>query len=103
LGRPGRELFGLGFYSPERLEACLLARPAARAAGWEILAVGATETRIGRLGLRRLVSELERLAHGSLLLLARVAPEEFDRLLLAELGFEPGPEHVLFATEAKAA
>jgi GNAT superfamily N-acetyltransferase len=103
LNKAGQKLLGLGFHSQERLEACLFARPCALAAGWEILAAGSTGADLGRAGLRILLSELERQACGSPLLLARATPEEIESSLLAELGFEPGPEHVLFATEAKAA
>jgi ribosomal protein S18 acetylase RimI-like enzyme len=103
LDRAGQKLLGLGFHSQERLEACLFARPRALAAGWEILAAGSTGADLGRAGLRILLSELERRACGSPLELARAAPGEIESSLLAELGYEPGPEHVLFATEAQAA
>jgi ribosomal protein S18 acetylase RimI-like enzyme len=103
LERQGERLRALGFHSPERLEACLLFRPASGDNGWEILAAGFAAGALGRLGFRLLLAELERQAGGAALWLPRVPPEEIDPELLAELGFRPGPEHLLFATEAKAA
>ena len=94
-------LVGIGFHSPERLEACLLSRPGAE--GWEILAAGFTPSDLGRLGLSVLVADLAMRAGDLPILLSRVAPEEIDSSLLVELGFHPGREHLLFATEAQAA
>ena len=104
LRKQSEKLLGLGFHSSERLEACLLSRPGTSpTSGWEILAAGFTDSELGRLGLRVSLTELERQAGDAPLLLPRVAPVELDAALLTELFFEPGPEHLLFATEAKAA
>jgi hypothetical protein len=101
LRRQQDRLVGLGFHSTERLEACVFARPGND--GWEILTAGFAPSELGRMGLRVLLEEVERRAGGAGLLLSRVAPEEIDFALLADLGFRPGAEHVLFATEAQAA
>ena len=98
------KLVGLGFHSPERLEACVFMSSASPLeSGWEIGAVGITDTALGRLGLGVLLAELERQAGAVPLLLSRVAPQEVDPAFLTELFFEPGREHLLFATEAQAA
>lgn len=94
-------VLALGFHSPERLEACLVARSGA--SGCEILALGSSGGELGRLGARLLVAELERRMAGTPLSLERVAPGEIDGELLRELGFAPGRALELFATEAKAA
>jgi GNAT superfamily N-acetyltransferase len=101
LGKQGEGTVGLGFHSAERLEACLLARPGT--ATWAILAVGGTDSAAGSLGLRVLVDEIGRQAGSAPIVLERVAGGEIDAGLLADLGFRPGAEHVLFATEAQAA
>ena len=103
LARQADELVGLGFHSPDRLEACLLATSTAAPTGWEILAAGLSDSGFGRLGLGLLLDELERRAGGAPLRLSRVTPEEVDPELLVALGFRRGPEHLLFATEARAA
>jgi GNAT superfamily N-acetyltransferase len=96
-------LLGLGFHSTERLEAFVLARPAPPPAEWELVALGASEGEVGILGLRVLVTELDRRSNGVPLRYAKVAPEEVEAARLTELGFAPAAEHRLFATEAKAA
>jgi GNAT superfamily N-acetyltransferase len=101
LRRRSDRVAGLGFHSAERLEAVLLNEEAR--GGREILAAGLSAGELGRLGLAVLFAELERRGGGGALRLSRVAPEEIDPELLADLGFRPGPEHLLFATEAKAA
>jgi ribosomal protein S18 acetylase RimI-like enzyme len=101
LGKRGERLIGIGFHSAERLEAVVFT--AAAETGWEILAAGARDGEIGRSGLTVLLAELERRPGGSPLALSRVAPGEIDPVLLRELGFRPGAEHLLFASEAKAA
>lgn len=103
LEKQGDRLRALGFHSPERLEACLLFRPASGDSGCEILAAGGTGGSLARLGFRLLLAEIERQASSAPLWLPRVPPEELEPGLLAELGFRPGPEHLLFSTEAKAA
>lgn len=103
IGRVGPELLGLGFHSPERLEACLFARPAEGGSGWQLLALGATAGELGRLGLRLLLAELVRRGAGRPLEIARVGPAEVEADLLAEAGFTPGAEHRLFAADASAA
>ncbi len=103
LEKQGDGLLALGFHSLDRLEACLLARPARDDAGWEILAAGLSGSELGRLGLRILLDQQERRADGRPLLLSRVASAEIDPALLVELGFRRGPEHLLFATAAMAA
>ena len=94
-------LEGLGFCSPERLEAFLFHRQAE--GGCEIVALGLADGALGRPALRALVAELARRPGGETLRLPRVAPEELAPGLLAELGFAPEGERLLFATEAQAA
>ena len=94
-------VLGLGFCSPERLEAVLLYR--AGPGAWEILALGGSGSELGRAGLRALLEELARRAGGAPLELARAAPEEVDSRLLAELGFRAGAEHLRFAGDAQSA
>lgn len=99
--RQADRLSVLGFYSPDRLEALVVHRAAhARRGPLEILALGATETDLGRLGLRLALAEH---GGGETLVIPRVAPAELEPALLAELSFSPGPEYLRFATEAKAA
>jgi GNAT superfamily N-acetyltransferase len=102
--RQADRLASLGFYSADRLEALLLHRaPHARGNSLEILALGATASELGRLGLRLLLAELERDAAGIPIVLPRVAPAELEPSVLDDLSFTPESEHLLFATEAKAA
>lgn len=101
LSKLGERLQGLGFHSAERLEAGLLFRSGAEA--WEILAIGSTAGRLGRLALTVLVEELARQAGDAPLLLARVAHAEIDAELLESLGFRPGAAHMMFSTIAQAA
>ncbi len=68
-----------------------------------LLALGAAPGALGRLGLAAVIDELGRLAGEAPLLLSRAAPDELDAELLAELGFEPGGEHLLFTSLAQAA
>jgi len=63
-----------------------------------LLAVGCTPGSLGRLGLAAVLGEI-----GRPLSLTRATPEELDADLLAELGFESGPEHLLFTSQAQAA
>ncbi len=95
------KLLGLGFHSAERLEAWLLYRNDPTAC--EVFAAGFAPGDLGRLGLGVLVQELAREAGGAPILACRAAPEEVDPELLAALGFHPGREHLLFATQARAA
>jgi ribosomal protein S18 acetylase RimI-like enzyme len=92
---------GLGFYSAERLEACVLYRLSDEVC--ELLAVGAAASELGRKALRQLVAELARWRAGAPLRLGRVADGEIAPELLAGLGFAPAGERILFATEAQAA
>lgn len=93
---------GLGFYSPERLEACVLHRSGD--GGCEVLALGATAGELGRTALGLLLGVLEREGSGRPLRMARVAASEPAAELLGALGFAPGSaEHLRFATEARAA
>lgn len=101
LSKLGERLQGLGFHSAERLEAGLLYLRGD--AAWEILAMGSTADRLGRLALTVLVEELARQAGGAALSFARVAPTEIDVELLESLGFRPGAAHMMFATVAQAA
>ncbi len=102
--RQADRLAGSGFYSADRLEALLLHRALhARGKTLEILALGATASELGRLGLRLLLAELQREAAHTPLVLPRVAPSELEPSVLDELSFTPVAEHLLFATEAKAA
>lgn len=94
---------GLGFFSPERLEACVLAAPGPGPDGWELLAVGRADGEVGRLGLGIVLSELSRRGGGASLVLPGVAPGEIDPAQLAEAGFEPEGESLLLATTARAA
>jgi GNAT superfamily N-acetyltransferase/ribosomal protein L40E len=103
IGRLGPELLGLGFHSPDRLEACLFAREADGGDGWQLLALSATAGELGRLGLRLLLAELARRGAGRPLEIARVAPAEVDAGLLTDAGFLPGAEHRLFSATASAA
>lgn len=103
LGRCGPELLGLGFHSPERLEACLFARDDDGSGAWQLLALGATAGELGRLGLRLLLAELVRRAAGRPLEIVRVGAAEVDADLLVEAGFLPAAEHRLFAADASAA
>lgn len=103
LGRCGPELLGLGFHSPERLEACLFARDDDGSGAWQLLALGATASELGRLGLRLLLAELVRRAAGRRLEIVRVGAAEVDADLLVEAGFLPAAEHRRFAADASAA
>lgn len=99
-------LSGLAFHSPDRIEAwALWEEPAAAAPGepWTLLGLGASPGALGRLGLAVVLDELSRQSGGAPLHLARAAPGEIDAGLLAELGFEPGGEHLLFTGRAQAA
>jgi GNAT superfamily N-acetyltransferase len=101
LARAAEPAAGIGFYSPERLEACVLFRTGDD--GCELVAVGAAAGELGRPALRLLLAELDRRNGGRPLRMERVADGEPAAGLLAELGFTPGREHVRFATEARAA
>jgi ribosomal protein S18 acetylase RimI-like enzyme len=101
LSKLGERLRGLGFHSAERLEAGLLYRQGDEA--WEILAMGSTADRLGRLALTVLVDELSRQAGGAALSFARVAPAELAPELLESLGFRSGAAHLMFSTTAQAA
>jgi ribosomal protein S18 acetylase RimI-like enzyme len=96
LAKQSERLSGLAFHSPDRIEAWAL---------WNLLegvgtlgAVGAAPGPFGRIGLSVVLDEI-----GAPLLLERATPEELDADLLAELGFERGPEHLLFTSRAQAA
>jgi ribosomal protein S18 acetylase RimI-like enzyme len=96
LAKHKERLSGLAFHSPDRIEAWAL---------WNSLdetgtlwSVGAEPGALGRIGLRVVLGEIE-----APLLLPRAAPEELDADLLEELGFERGPEHLLFTSRAQAA
>src|SRR3954451_18071443 len=66
--------------------------------GASLLAVGCTPGSLGRLGLSAVLNEIN-----MPLFLPRAATEELDADLLAELGFESGPEPRLFTSRAHAA
>jgi ribosomal protein S18 acetylase RimI-like enzyme len=96
LAKQSGSLSGLAFHSPDRIEAWAL---------WNLLegtgtlwAAGAAPGPFGRIGLSAVLDEI-----GAPLHLARATPEELDEDLLAELGFERGPEHLLFTSRAQAA
>lgn len=93
LAKQADAIEGLGFHSPERLEAWVFHR------GPEILLLGFEPGELGVAGLRALVAALG----GEPLILARAARDELADPLLTDLGFRPGAEHLIFATEAKAA
>ena len=102
--RQADRLTCLGFYSADRLEAVVVGRaPHARRGALEVLALGSTDTDLGRLSLRLLLAELERSADGTTLLVPCVSPVELEATPLFELFFRPGGEHVRFATEAESA
>ncbi|HEY0553106.1 MAG TPA: GNAT family N-acetyltransferase [Thermoanaerobaculia bacterium] len=86
-------LSGLACHSPDRIEAWAL---------WDetgtLWAAGAASGPFGRIGLSVILDEIN-----SPVLLPRATPEELDADLLAELGFESGPEHLLFTRQAQAA
>jgi GNAT superfamily N-acetyltransferase len=86
-------LSGLAVHSPDRIEAWAL---------WDetgtLWAAGAAPGPFGRIGLSVVLDEIN-----APLLLPRATPEELDADLLAELGFESGPEHLLFTSQAQAA
>lgn len=108
LVKRGERISGLAFHSTDGIEAWVLYEPGAdhgagRGDAWQVLAVGFVPGPLGRLGLEVVMDELGRLVGGAPLLLSRVAPDELDGELLAELGFEPRAEHLLYATEAQAA
>jgi hypothetical protein len=103
LAKLGERLAGLGFHSPERLEAWVLWDEGVPGEAWPLLAVGAMPGAFGRLGLQVVLDEIGRRAGGAPLLLARAAPGEVDADRLAELGFERGQEHLLFTGRAQAA
>jgi ribosomal protein S18 acetylase RimI-like enzyme len=99
--RQADRLAALGFWSPERLEAVVVHRALPlRDDEVEVLALGAAGGELGRLGLRRLVAELERRAEGRPLRAPRVAPAEAAAGLLRELAFRPERELARFAAEA---
>jgi ribosomal protein S18 acetylase RimI-like enzyme len=93
LTKHGERLSGLAFHSPDRIEAWAL---------WDetgtLWAAGAAPGPFGRIGLPVVLDEIN-----APLFLPRATPEELDADLLAELGFESGPEHLLFTSQAKAA
>ncbi len=93
LAKHRERLSGLAFHSPDRIEAWALWDEAGT-----LWAVGAAPGALGRLGLSVVLDEIN-----SPLLLARATSEELDADLLAELGFERGPEHLLFTSQAQAA
>lgn len=93
LAKHQERLSGLAFHSPDRIEAWAL---------WDetgtLWAAGAAPGPFGRIGLSVVLDEIN-----APLLLPRATPEELDADLLAELGFESGPEHLLFTSQAQAA
>lgn len=93
LAKHGERLSGLAFHSPDRIEAWAL---------WDetgtLWAAGAAPGPFSRIGLPVVLDEIN-----APLLLPRATPEEVDADLLAELGFESGPEHLLFTSRAQAA
>jgi ribosomal protein S18 acetylase RimI-like enzyme len=101
LAKLGDRVLGLGFHSPERLEAWVLYRPGSTA--WEIFAAGLVAAELGRFGFSVLIAELARQAAGTALSWPRWSPGEVEGEHLAALGFAPGAEYVLFATRAQAA
>lgn len=101
LSKLGERALGLGFHSPERLEAWVLYREGE--AAWDILGAGHASGRLGRLGLTVLMDELARQARGAPLLFDRVGPGELEAELLESLGFARGAAHRLFTTQAQAA
>ena len=101
LERRGDRTLALAFHSMDRIEAWLLAYPAAD--DWEIVAAGCEPGELGTLGLRTLVERLATRAGSSDLVLRRWAEEELSPELLRAAGFVPEAEHILFATRAKAA
>lgn len=86
-------LSGLAFHSPDRIEAWALWDEAGT-----LWAAGAAPGPFGRIGLSVVLDEINAPA-----LLPRATPEELDADLLAELGFESGPEYLLFTSQAQAA
>jgi ribosomal protein S18 acetylase RimI-like enzyme len=97
LAKHRERLSGLAFHSPDRIEAWAL---------WDetgtLWAVGADPGPFGRIGLAVVLDSMLD-SVGAPLLLPRAAPEELDAVLLAELGFERGGEHLLFSSRAQAA
>jgi len=93
LAKHKERLSGLAFHSPDRIEAWAL---------WDetgtLWAAGAAPGPFGRIGLSVVLDEIN-----APLILPRATPEELDADLLAELGFESGPEHLLFTSQAQAA
>jgi len=107
--RQADRLGAIGFFSAERLEAVVVhralhARPAAQR-DLEILALGATEGELGRLGVALLLADVQRRAGNAPLSLPRLSQAEIatPATPLFELFFEPNSEYVRFATEAKSA
>ena len=101
LARLGDPVRGLGFRSPDGLEAWLFWRHGGEAL--EILLAGSTASGLGAPGLALLLEELARQAAGAPVIFLRVASSEAAPALLGELGFTPGAEHLLYATRAEAA
>lgn len=104
LTKPGRALEGLAFQSQEQLEAWALYEPgAAPGELWQIFGTGLAPGPLGRLGFSTVMAELAGLAGDSPLVLGRAAPDEIEPELLAEVGFVPGGETLLYTSEAQAA
>jgi GNAT superfamily N-acetyltransferase len=104
LTKPGRALEGLAFHSQERIEAWALYEPGvAPGEPWQIFLTGSAPGPLGRLGFSTVMDELAGLAGDSALVLARAAPDEIEPGLLAEAGFAPGDETLLYTSEAQAA
>ena len=104
LEKQAEVLRGLAFHSADGVDAWVLYRPpAAERPGCQILRAGLTSGPLGEAALEALLDELSKLGEGAPFELARVGSDELDDLVLRTLGFKPGTEHVLFATEAKAA
>ena len=73
-------------------------RPGLSGTTGTLWAVGAAPGPFGRIGLPVILDEIN-----APVLLPRATPEELAADLLAELGFESGPDHLLFTSQAQAA
>jgi GNAT superfamily N-acetyltransferase len=107
--RQADRLGALGFYSADRLEAIVVHRALSASppgADLELLALGATDHELGKIGLARLLDHLENAAApATAMVLPRQSRAESvpTTIPLFELSFQPVAEHFRYATEAKPA
>jgi GNAT superfamily N-acetyltransferase len=103
LEKRAERLAAFALHSPERLEAWALFEPGAAPGSWRVLRLACEPSDLGRAGLALVVERLARDAGGADLVFERARAAELSPEDLLALGFSPGPAHLLFTSEAKAA